>query len=89
MTESRAIRRRALWAVVVTLVLIGLLVSSADNRRVSGDPGPTGIQKVVVLGIPALSLDDLDTGVMPNLDRGRSRAPSRRRTWGSAPTHRT
>ena len=69
MTKSRGIRRRALWAVVVTLVLIGLLVSSADNRRVSGDPGPTGIQKVVVLGIPALSLDDLDTGVMPNLDR--------------------
>ena len=92
---------RALWpritstrmrlAMIGGLLLVGLAATyvggqQAEPASVAATPGA---RKVVLFGIPRLSLDDLGDGVVPTLDRlveGGALAASSVRTLGSRPS---
>lgn len=61
--------RRALLILLVALMVAGAMVWSAGRAEPSSTALPGTVRRVVVFGIPRLSLDDLDRGVMPNLER--------------------
>lgn len=67
---TTAARRTTLIAVAVVLAVGALLV--AGTRTVPGsNPLVTAgaVDRVLIIGVPHLSLDDLDDGELPNLDR--------------------
>lgn len=58
--------------VVVALLILGVIGGSlalSRYTRIRTDPGPDRARSVVLFTVPGLSLDDLDTEVLPNLDR--------------------
>lgn len=61
------LRRVGLIAIVVALLALSL--GSTRAGRVVGAPLDQRVRHVVILGVPHLGLDDLETGTMPNLDR--------------------
>jgi hypothetical protein len=61
--------RRVLLIALATIVVVGAMVWSGGRAEPSSTALPAPAGKVVVFGIPRLSLDDLDRGVMPNLER--------------------
>ena len=72
---------RALWPRLTTVrlrlaVMVGLFLAasvgslwSANRAEPASTPAVRGVDKVVVVGMPRLSWDDVGTGRAPNLDR--------------------
>ena len=65
LTSARA-RSRAV--VATALVVIGTLAWSGGGQVGAGSPARHGVDRVVVVGVPHLGLDDLGSGAMPVLD---------------------
>jgi hypothetical protein len=61
-------RVRMIGVVLVALLVCGALVWTGASRVPARVPARTGPQRVVVVGVPHLGLDDVGTGTMPALD---------------------
>jgi hypothetical protein len=65
LTSARA---RMVGVVLVALVVCGTLVWTGASRVPASLPARTGAERVVLVGVPHLGLDDVGTGAMPTLD---------------------
>jgi hypothetical protein len=61
-------RARVAGVVLATLVAGGALVWTSASRVPASEPARGGAERVVLVGVPHLSLDDLGSGTMPALD---------------------
>ena len=64
-TSSRA---RIVGVVLIALVVCGGLVWTGASRVPASVPSRTGAERVVLVGVPHMGLDDVGTGAMPTLD---------------------
>jgi hypothetical protein len=60
---------RDLAGPVVLVVALGVSLIWSRDATGRTEPGPSTIDKVVVVGVPELGIDDLEADVMPTLDR--------------------
>jgi hypothetical protein len=65
LTSARA---RVAGVLLATLLAAGALVWSSTNQVPASVPARTGAERVVLVGVPHLGLDDLGSGTMPALD---------------------
>ncbi|MDQ1373062.1 MAG: hypothetical protein QOJ09_400, partial [Actinomycetota bacterium] len=61
-------RQRVAVALAAVLVLTALAVYAGTSWEASSRPLPARYDKVVLFGVPRLSLDDVERGLTPNLD---------------------
>ena len=62
-------RVRMVGVVLAALVVCGSLVWTGASRSPASMPAPSRAERVVLVGVPHLGLDDVGTGDMPTLDR--------------------
>ena len=69
MNGLRARPRLALALGLAVLAVVTVSVTLSQVNQPDTEAGPASLDKVVVFAVPGLSIDDLDRGLMPNLDR--------------------